>query len=68
VGVVGGAFDESALADALRALGEAGERAAALDLAVQAELPKVVSLSPLTESMAEGYVERIRTPLKRLDF
>ncbi|MHB8505290.1 MAG: hypothetical protein ACYDEN_06160, partial [Acidimicrobiales bacterium] len=68
VGVVPAALDGASLEQRLSGLGEAGERARALDLAAVDVARTLAALSPLTSSLVETYLDRISRPLRDLGF
>ncbi|HLH47349.1 MAG TPA: hypothetical protein VKV25_09330 [Acidimicrobiales bacterium] len=66
VGVAAQGLDRRELERRLAELGEAGQRAEALDQAVEATLGDLLSLSTLTSALAVEYLERIKHALKAL--
>ena len=68
VGVVPAAMDAVSVEQRLDGLGEAGDRARALDLATVEVMRTLAGLSPLTSGLVETYLERIGRPLRDLGF
>lgn len=68
VGVVDTAVGKGELDERLVALGEAGDRARALDGAAVELTRRLAGLSPLTSALAENYAERVARPLPDVGF